>query len=218
LQRFYLVSKLEIVDINQINNNAVELFWMSNETTEINIQIQYRLIYPKTSWITDNQIYNRSTTHGIISNLDIEQVYKFRLIAFDLNGKQLMLSSSKRFLLKSENQFHLPIPQLTDAWITTEGQISLKWKVNDSDSKTIEGFIIYYRSINSKKDNYTTITIPNLRYPLIDTYTISSTIEANEKYEIRMVTYSNHELSSMSNSIEISIPSGKLNKKDLTFI
>lgn len=83
----------------------------------------------------------------------------------------------------------------------------MKWKINDSNSETIDGFIIYYRLINAN-GNYTKITIPNLRYPPIDTYTITS-IEANEKYELRMATYSKKGFSSMSNSIEISIPSCK---------
>ncbi|CAF1157581.1 unnamed protein product [Adineta steineri] len=200
-------SKLEIIDINQISNNVVELIWKTSETVEANIQIQYRLIYPKTSWITDNQIYNQSVTHGIISNLEIDQVYKFRVTALDTNGKQIMSSPTKRYIVKPSNQLNLPMPQITDAWITADGHISLKWKINDSDSELIDGFIIYYRLINSKNVNYTTITIPNLRYPLIDTYTISSPIETNEKYELRMATYSNRGLSSMSNSIEISIPS-----------
>jgi uncharacterized protein YdgA (DUF945 family) len=102
------------------------------------------------------------------------------------------------------NQLNIPIPQITDAWITNDGQISLKWKINDSNSQTIDGFIIYYRLINSN-DNYTKITIPNLRFPIIDTYTIPA-IEGNEKYELRMASYSNRGLSSMSNSIEISVP------------
>ncbi len=203
----YLVSKYEIIDINQIDNNGIELFWTINEKIETNIQIQYRLIAPKTFWITNNQVYNHSSTHGIISDLETNQVYKFRLITFDINGNQIIISSTKRFILKSLNQFHLPIPQITDAWITNDGQISLKWKVNESNSETIDGFIIYYRLINFI-GNYTKIKIPNLRYPIIDTYTISS-VEPNEKYELRMATYSNREFSSMSNSIEISIPSSK---------
>jgi hypothetical protein len=56
--------------------------------------------------------------------------------------------------------------------------------------------------------NFTTITLPNLRYPSIDTYTISS-IEPDKEYELRMATYSNRGLSSMSNSIEISVPPRK---------
>jgi hypothetical protein len=165
------------------------------------------LIYPKSSWTTNNQVYNQTISHTTISNLEVDQGYKFRLAGLDLNGKQIMSSPSKRFTLKSLNQFNLPIPQITDAWITTDGQISLKWNINDTNTEAIDGFIIYYRSINN--NNYTTITIPNLRSPLIDTYTISS-IESNEKYELRMASYSNRGLSSMSNSIEISIPLRKL--------
>lgn len=134
----------------------------------------------------------------------MNQVYKFRLITHDVNGKLIILSSAKRFILKTFNQLNLPIPQITDAWITNDGQISLKWKINDSNSQTIDGFIIYYRLVNSN-ENYTKITIPNLRFPMIDTYTIS-TIEGNEKYELRMASYANQGLSSMSNSIEISVP------------
>ena len=206
---YYLGGKLDIVEINQVNNNAVELFWKINEKIDASIQIQYRLIYPKTAWITDDQVYNQSTTHGSISNLENDQVYKFRLIAFDINGKQMMISTAKRFIIKPFNQLNLPIPQITDAGITSDGQINLKWHINESDSDTIDGFIVYYRLMNDKNENYTTITIPNLRYPLIDTYTISSPIEINEKYELRMATYSNRGLSAMSNSIEISTPSCK---------
>ncbi|CAF1505891.1 unnamed protein product, partial [Rotaria sordida] len=200
--------KLEIIDINQVNNNAIELYWKINELIDLYIQIQYRLNTPKGIWITDKNIYNHTITHGIISNLEYDQTYKFRLIAFNSNGKQLAISLTKRFTLKFLNQFYLPIPQITDAWITTDGKISLKWKVNDTYNDIIDGYIIYYRSINSN-DNYTTITIPNLLYPITDTFTISS-IELNDKYEIRMATYSNRGLSPMSNSIEISLPSCKL--------
>ncbi|CAF3480642.1 unnamed protein product [Rotaria sp. Silwood1] len=197
--------KLEILDINQINNNAIELYWKTNELIELYIQIQYRLNSPKAIWITDKEIYNHTITHGIISNLEYDQTYRFRLVAFDSNGKQLIISLPKRITLKFLNQFSLPIPQITDAWITTDGKISLKWKINDSLSEIIDGYIIYYRSINSN-DNYTTITIPNLVYPITDSFTIS-TIELNDKYEIRMATYANRGLSPMSNSIEISLPS-----------
>ncbi|CAF1666400.1 unnamed protein product, partial [Adineta ricciae] len=199
-------GKLEIIDINQINNNAVEIQWKMIERFDISVQIQYRLIYPKTAWTTDDQVYNQSTTRGTISNLENDQVYKFRLIAFDSNGRQLMLSAAKRFIIKPFGQLNLPIPQIMDAGITSDGQISLKWHVNESESDTIDGFIIYYRLINGKNENYTTKTIPNLRFPLIDTYTISSAIEPNEKYELRMATYSNRGLSAMSNSIEITTP------------
>jgi hypothetical protein len=60
--------------------------------------------------------------------------------------------------------------------------------------------------------NFTTITIPNLRYPPIDTYTITS-IESDEEYELRMATYSNRGLSPMSNSITISVPTRKFSLK-----
>ena len=53
--------------------------------------------------------------------------------------------------------------------------------------------------------NFTAITIPNLRYPPIDSYTIPS-MESNREYELRMATYTNRGLSAMSNSIQISVP------------
>ncbi|CAF4155558.1 unnamed protein product [Rotaria socialis] len=198
--------KLEIIDINQLDNNAIELFWKHNELIGMHTQIQYRLNSAKMTWITDKQIYNNSIAHGIISNLESDQTYRFRLIAFDLNGKQIMSSLSKRFTLKllNQNQNQLPSPQIVDGWITADGKIGLKWKINESNSDTVDGFIIYYRSMSSD-DNYTTITVPSLVFPTIDTYTISS-IELNDKYEIRMAAYSNRGLSSMSNAIEMAIP------------
>jgi hypothetical protein len=60
--------------------------------------------------------------------------------------------------------------------------------------------------------NFTTITLPNLRYPALDTYTISS-IESNQEYELRMATYSNRGLSQMSNTIEILVPTCKFYSK-----
>ncbi|CAF2401516.1 unnamed protein product [Rotaria sp. Silwood2] len=204
------VSKLEIIDINQIDNYAIKLFWKINETIEnylSSIQIQYRLIHPKTSWMTIDDFYNRSLNHAIISNLQQDQTYKFRLIGFDANGQQLVISAAKQFILKLiKNQPNTPLPQITDAWITNDGQISLKWQLlNNTGSETVDGFVVYYRPIHSKR-NFTAITIPNLRYPPIDAYTISS-IEPDQVYEIRMTTYSNLGLSPMSNSIEISVPS-----------
>jgi hypothetical protein len=53
--------------------------------------------------------------------------------------------------------------------------------------------------------NFTTITLPNLRYPPIDSYTIPP-IELGQEYELRMATYTNRGLSPMSNSIQISVP------------
>lgn len=200
--------KHEIIDIIQIDNNNVELFWKINLKFQTNFQIQYRSVSSRSPWNTDNQLYNDSTTHGILTNLEPNQSYKFRLVTSDQSGKQQIISSTKRFTLKLINQPNLPIPQITDAWITSDGQISLKWKINDKNNENTDGFIIYYRLVNSY-DNYTKITIPNLRYPPIDTYTITS-IEANEKYELRMATYSKQGLSSMSNSMEISVPSSKI--------
>jgi hypothetical protein len=128
-----LVFKLEIIHINQIDTRTIELFWKINETIEQNlhaIQIQYRLNHPKTSWITVNDIYNRSMQHAIVNELQQEQVYKFRLIGFDAHGKQLVISAAKRFALQSSNQpSHSPIPDITDAWVTNDGQIHVKWQV-----------------------------------------------------------------------------------------
>ena len=152
-------------------------------------------------------MYNQSTTQAILSNLQGNQIYKFRLVTLDGTGKPIVLSSPKRFPLRSLNQPTLPIPQITDAWITNDGQISLKWKINESNSETIDGFIIYYR-LSDSEGNFTKITLPNLRLPMIDTYTISS-IQGNEKYELRMATYSDRGLSAMSNSMELSVPSRK---------
>jgi hypothetical protein len=130
---FFLVSKLEIIDINQIDNNAIKLYWKINETIEnyVNsIQIQYRLIHPRTSWISSDEFYNRSRNYAIIQNLQQDQIYKFRLIGFDINGKQLVISAAKRFVLEfMKNQLNSPLPQITDAWITNDEHISLKWQV-----------------------------------------------------------------------------------------
>ena len=79
--------------------------------------------------------------------------------------------------------------------------------LNNTSSETVDGFVIYYRPSSSKM-NFTTITLPNLRYPSIDTYTIPS-IEPDQEYELRMATYSNRGLSPMGNSIKISVPLGK---------
>ncbi|CAF3138607.1 unnamed protein product [Rotaria socialis] len=203
------VSKLEIIDINQIDNYSIKLFWKINETIEnylSSIQIQHRLIHPKTSWTTIDDSYNRSMEHAIIDNLQQDQTYKFRLIGYDATGKQLVISAAKQVILKlMKNQPNPPIPQINEAWITNDQQINLKWQLlNNTDSETIDGFVIYYRAINSKV-NFTTITVPNLRYPPIDTYTITS-VEPDQIYELRMTTYSNLGVSPMSNSIEISIP------------
>lgn len=182
----------------------MEVIWKHNELIDMYTQIQYRLNSSKATWLTDKQMYNNSISHAVISNLENSQIYRFRLIAFDLNGKQIALSSPKRFALRAVNENGLPIPQITDAWITADGKIGIKWTINESTSEAIDGFIIYYRSLNSN-DNYTKITIPNLVFPMIDTYTIPL-IEFNTKYEIRMAAYSNRGLSLMSNSIELSIP------------
>lgn len=184
----------------------MEFTWRLDSSTESRVQIQYRLLQARTPWTTDNQFYNHSINTAVVANLQPEQSYKFRLVVFDSHGEQIMTSPIKRLSLKLLN--HLPVPQITDAWVTSDGLVSLKWKLNDSNLEAIDGFIIYYRSLNSNQNNYTKITVPNLRYPLIDTYTIPS-IESDNKYELRMTTYSNRGVSAMSNSIEIAIPSCK---------
>lgn len=83
--------------------------------------------------------------------------------------------------------------------------------MNNTNGETVDGFVIYYRLTLSKM-NFSAITVPNLRYPPIDTYTISS-IEPNQEYELRMTTYSNRGLSPMSNSIKISVPNRKFDLK-----
>lgn len=210
-----LENKLEIVQIHQLDDRTVEISWKTDESVEAEVQVQYRLMHGKLPWNAMNQLYNHSINHAVVSDLQSEQTYRFRLLAFDAHGQQMMSSLIKRFTLKAVN--HLPIPQITDAWITNEGQISLKWKLNDSNPELIDGFLIYYRLLNTgDSDNYTKITVPNVRYPLVDTYTITS-IQFDRKYEIRLATYSNKGVSPMSNSIEISIPPRKspmLNETD----
>lgn len=131
---FFLVLKLDIIDINQIDNNAVKLSWKINETIENSvksIQIQYRSIHPKTFWLSSNEYYNRTNNYGILQNLQQDQTYKFRLIGFDNNGKQLVISAAKRYTLELiQNQLNSPVPQITDAWITNDRFITLKWQVS----------------------------------------------------------------------------------------
>lgn len=185
----------------------MELFWKSDDSSDTQIQIQYRLPHGKVPWITDPRIHNHSTTNAIVSELKSDETYRFRLLSFDSSGQHTMTSPMKRFTLQLMN--NLPIPQITDAWITPEGQVTLKWKLNETNVDHISGFIIYYRSMSAKHNNFTKITIPHTRYPLIDTYTISNT-ESSTKYELRMATYTEDDTSTMSNAIEISIPSRKL--------
>jgi hypothetical protein len=202
----HLGNQLDIVNIEQIDHHAVELTWTTNEYFNNHVQIQYRSIHGKMPWTTVNHLYNHSTTTARLSNLHAEQTYKFRLLALDADGQHIMSSSMKRLTMKIWNP--LPVPQITDAWITTDGQVSLKWKLNATNIDNIDGFIIFYRVLNINENNYTKITVPNLRHPLIDTYTIAS-IASDNKYELRMATYSNRGTSPMSTSIEISIPSRK---------
>ena len=187
----------------------MKLFWKINETIEnyVNsIQIQYRVAQPRTPWLTSEELYNRSSHHAMINNLHPNQAYKFRLIGFDNNGKQLVISAAKRLALDViKKQSNEPLIHITDAWITKDMQISLKWQLmNTTNGEIVDGFVIYYRPTLSKM-NYTTITLPNLRYPPIDTYTITS-IEPDQEYELRMATYSNRGLTPMSNSIQIAVP------------
>lgn len=198
---------MEIVQIHQLDERSVEVVWKTDESAESEVQVQYRLMHTKSHWNTLNQLYNHSITRATIHDLQSEQTYRFRLLAFDAHGQQMMSSSIKRFTLKPFN--HLPIPQITDAWITNEGHISLKWKLNNTNSELIDGFLIYYRTLNGdSSNNFTKVTVPNVPYPLINTYTLTS-IQFEKKYEIRMATYSNRGASPMSNSIEIAIPARK---------
>jgi len=203
-----LAPKIELTDISQIDSTTVELTWNYNEKYDRNIQIQYRFSHNKSSWITDNQLYTHPTTQAIISNLDSNQNYRFRLISYDRLGRMTILTPARRVTLKQTDQLNLAIPQITDAWITNEGHINLKWKMNDTFLDHIDEFLIYYRLVNSN-ENFTKIIVPNIRFPMIDSYTIT-TIKPNEKYELRMATYSNRGLSQMSNSMEISIPLSKI--------
>jgi hypothetical protein len=78
------------------------------------------------------EFYNRSISQATIRNLQQDQIYKFRLIGFDINGKQLVISATKRFALDFiKKQPNIPVPQITDAWITNDDQISLKWQVRN---------------------------------------------------------------------------------------
>lgn len=127
---------MEIIEIRQIDSNAIKLSWKINETIEnsvSSIQLQYRFIHPKTSWIATNDLYNRSVSQAMINNLQRGQTYKIRLVGFDVNGKQLVISAAKRITLDSmKNQANLILPQITEAWVTNEGHISLRWKVSET--------------------------------------------------------------------------------------
>ncbi|UJR15975.1 hypothetical protein I4U23_002894 [Adineta vaga] len=202
------VSKLEIVDIKQTDNNAIRLSWKINETIEnylSSIQVQYRFIHPKTSWMATDDRYNRSTNYAIIRNLQPSQTFKFRLVGFDMNGKQLVISAAKRITLEPmKTPMNSIVPEITEAWITNDGQIGLKWKLNYTGNEMVDGFVIYYRATSSKV-NFTTITLPNMRFPPMNTFTIS-TMQPDQEYELRMATYSSRGASSMSNSIKIFVP------------
>lgn len=187
----------------------MQLFWKINETIEnyvSSIQIQYRIAQPRTPWMTSEELYNRSSNYATIDYLHPNQAYKFRLIGFDHNGKQLVISAAKRLTLNViKKQSNEPLIHIIDAWITNDMQISLKWQfINRTHGETVDGFVIYYRPAWSKT-NYTTITLPNLQYPPMDTYTITS-IEPDQEYELRMATYSNRGMTPMSNSIQIAVP------------
>ena len=118
----------------------MQLSWKINETIEnylSSIQIQYRLTQPRTSWTASEELYNRSIDHATVDNLQPNRAYKFRLIGFDTNGKQLVISATKRFTLDViKKPSNVPLIHITDAWITNDVQISLKWQV-----KTISCFV-----------------------------------------------------------------------------
>ena len=120
--------------MKQIDNNAVRLSWKINETIEnyiSSIQVQYRFIHPKTSWMATDDFYNRSTNYAVVQNLQPSQTFKFRLVGFDMNGKQLVISAAKRIALETmKNPINSIVPEITEAWITNDGQIGLKWKVS----------------------------------------------------------------------------------------
>lgn len=131
--RFFVVSKLDIVDLKQIDNTAVQLAWKINETIESalsTLQVQYRFIHPKTSWMATDELYNRSASQAIVSNLQPGQVFKFRLVGFDKDGRQLVISATKRMTLAlMKNRANTIVPEMTDASVTNDGQISVTWKV-----------------------------------------------------------------------------------------
>jgi hypothetical protein len=82
--------------------------------------------------MSSEQFYNRSISQATIQNLQQDQTYKFRLIGFDINGKQLVISAAKRFTLGFiKKQPNIPVPEITNAWITNDDQISLKWQVRN---------------------------------------------------------------------------------------
>ena len=134
IEKVFLVFKLEISDIEQIDNYSIKLFWKIKEDIEKSlnsIQIQYRLIHSNTSWVKINHFYNHSINYTVIDNLQSNRTYKFRLIGFDINGQQLVIGDVKQYLLKLiANQLDLPSIKITDAWITNDGRIRLKWKVS----------------------------------------------------------------------------------------
>lgn len=120
--------------MNQIDNYSIKLFWKVNETIEnyiSSIQIQYRIIQPKTSWMTIDEFYNRTIESAVVNNLQADQAYKFRIIGYDATGKQLVISAARQFALQViKTQPNSPIPQINDAWITNDGQIAMKWEVS----------------------------------------------------------------------------------------
>lgn len=125
---------MEITNIQQVADDAVELSWKANE--KLNnilqlVQIRYRTIDSRGTWLTTNDFYNRSVETIIINNLRSGQTYKFRLVGFDNQGKQLVISATKRLYLEGNLPLmHLPLAEITDAWVTNDGQINLKWRVS----------------------------------------------------------------------------------------
>ncbi|CAF1013099.1 unnamed protein product, partial [Didymodactylos carnosus] len=219
LQSYERVVKIEIVDMVQTGNAAVDIFWEINGASDLSyLQAQYCLT--KGNWLTKNENYSSSVKHAMIDNLKNGHMYKFRLLGFDQHGQQIVSSSVHKLKLKyMESSDRLvkptpanmnnnnPIPRITDAWASQDGSIGLKWQLPTNSTTSpilIDGFAIFYRPSRTKS-NYTKITVPNLRFPPIDTYTIT-TIEPNQQYELRMSTYSTRGFSQMSNPMEILIP------------
>lgn len=82
------------------------------------IQIQYRPAQPKTSWLTINDLYNRSIQRALINQLSSDDTYKFRLIGLDAHRQQLVISATKRFSLQPVRpSLHTPWVEINDAWI-----------------------------------------------------------------------------------------------------
>ena len=116
-----------------MTSGSVELRWRVNDKIAndlYSVQAQYRLIPSKGSWTTVNDRHNRSIDRMIVNNLQQDQTYKFRLIGFDVDGQQLVISATKRFTLGSNYpSLDSASVEITDAWVTGDGHIGLKWRV-----------------------------------------------------------------------------------------